>query len=319
MTTDVLFCTDVFLDAHGDELGAIAPDLDHVVLRGDEQVADADLARVTIAYFSPDAWPERATHFMAAALGAPNLGWLHTMSAGVDHPVFGMFVERGARVTTSSGSSSQPIAATAMMYLLALSRDLPRMMRAQAAHEWTWTRWRELRGRSIAVLGMGPIGLEIARLASEFGMEPTIVRRAVRGDEPWPTRTLDELPSVVADHDAVALALPLTDDTRGIVSAEVIGSMRPGALFVNVGRGELVDQPALTAALANGRLGGAGLDVTDPEPLPADDPLWDLANVIITPHNSGSTDGTARRATEAFFENLRRWREGAPLRNDIAG
>lgn len=314
--SDVLFCTDVFLAEHREELLSIAPDLEFVAL-GDGEVAPDDVARITIAFFSHDAWPERAPSFMAVAISAEQLRWLHTMSAGVDHPVFQLFLDRGTRVTTSSGSSSQPIAATAMMYLLALTRDLPRMMRAQAAHEWAWERWRELRGRRLAVLGLGPIGREIARLAAELGMEPTIVRRAVRGDEPWPARRLDELVDVVAEHDAVAVALPLTDDTRGIVSADVIAAMRPGALFVNVGRGELVDQAALTAALATGHLGGAGLDVTDPEPLPPDDPLWDLPNVILTPHNSGSTDGTARRAAEAFLDNLRRWEAGDPLRNEI--
>ncbi|MGI9644337.1 MAG: D-2-hydroxyacid dehydrogenase [Ilumatobacteraceae bacterium] len=314
---DVLFCTEAFLERHGDELRAMAPELGTVVLRGDERVDDEDLARITIAHFSSDAWPERAANFMAVAMGAPNLRWLHSMSAGVDHPVFQMFVDRGVRVTTSSGSSSQPIAATVLMYLLALARDLPRMMRAQAQREWAWERWTELRGRQVAILGMGPIGLEVARLAAEFGMEPTIVRRAVHGDEAWPTRTLAELTDVVAQHDAVVVALPLTDETRGIISADIIGAMRPGALFVNVGRGELVDQPELTAALGEGRLGGAGLDVTDPEPLPPDDPLWELPNVIITPHNSGSTDGTARRASEAFLANLDRWRTGEPLLNEI--
>lgn len=316
---DALLCTDAFLAEYGERLRSVAPDMATIELCGDEPVGDADLARITIAFFSSDAWPGRAAQFMATAIGAERLRWLHTMSAGVDHPIFQTFVDRGVRVTTSSGSSSQPIAATAMMYLLALARDLPAMMRAQAAHEWAWHRWNELRQRRIAVLGMGPIGLEVVRLAEAFGMRPTVVRRSVRGDEPCPARTLAELAAVVAEHDAVVVALPLTDGTRGIISAEIVDAMRPGALFVNVGRGELVDQPALTAALADGRLGGAGLDVTDPEPLPADDPLWDLPNVILTPHNSGSTDGTARRAAEAFFDNLGRWRDGTPLRNEIGG
>ena len=307
---DVLFCTDGFLERYGER---IPPGLDTVVLRAEERVADEELARITIAHFSSDAWPERSANFMAVAIGAPNLKWLHSMSAGVDHPVFQMFIDRGVRVTTSSGSSSQPIAATVMMYLLALTRDLPRMVRAQADHEWAWARWTELRGQSVAVLGMGPIGLEVARLAAEFGMEPTIVRRAVRGDEPWPTRTLAELTDVVAEHDAVIVALPLTDETRGVISAEVVGAMRPGALFVNVGRGELVDQPALTAALADGRLGGAGLDVTDPEPLPVDDPLWDLPNVIITPHVAGRSREAFQRVGALVAENLRRYVAGEPL------
>jgi phosphoglycerate dehydrogenase-like enzyme len=287
------------------------------VLPAEGEVDEAEMARITIAFFSPDAWPERAASFMVVALGAPRLRWFHTMSAGVDHPVFRTFLDRGVTLTTSSGSSAAPIAGTAMMYLLALSCDLPRLMRAQARREWAWDRWTELAGGRIAVLGWGPIGREIARLAAAHGMTPTVVRRQVRGDEGYATRTLDELTDVVADHDAIALALPLTAETTRIISEPVIAAMRPGALFVNVGRGELVDQAALTAALRDGHLGGAGLDVTDPEPLPADDPLWDLPNVIITPHSSGSTDGTSRRAVDAFLDNLGRWCAGDELRNRV--
>ena len=314
----MVFVTDTFLDEHRHRLAALAPHAEVVVLPATGEVAGPDIERITVAFFSPDAWPARAAAFMTVALAAPRLAWLHSMSAGVDHPVFWSFLGRGVVVTTSSGSSAEPIAGTAIMYLLALTRDLPRMLRAQARAEWSWAEWSELAGRRIAVVGWGPIGTEIARLASAHGMAPTVVRRAVRGDEGHPTRTLDELAEVVAAHDVVAVALPLTAETRRIVSAEVIAAMKPGALFVNVGRGELVDQEALTDALRTGRLGGAGLDVTDPEPLPADDPLWSLPNVIITPHNSGSTDGTARRAVEAFFENLGRWGAGDALLNRVA-
>jgi phosphoglycerate dehydrogenase-like enzyme len=314
---DVILCTDTFLDEHRHRLESLAPHADVVVLTATGEVGDADRARITIAFFSTDAWPDRASSFMVAALGAPRLRWFHTMSAGVDHPVFRTFLDRGVVLTTSSGSSALPIADTAIMYLLALSCDLPRMMRAKERHEWAWARWSELAGRRIAVVGWGPIGREIARLAVAHGMAPTVVRRRARGDEGFPTRRLDELAAVVADHDAVAVALPLTAETTRVVSAPVIAAMRPGALFVNVGRGELVDQAALTAALRDGHLGGAGLDVTDPEPLPPDDPLWELPNVIITPHNSGSTDGTARRAVEAFLDNLRRWCDGAEMLNRV--
>ena len=128
---------------------------------------------------------------------------------------------------------------------------------------------------------------------------------------------LSEIVQVAADHDVMVVALPFTADTAGIVSAEVIEALGPEGLFVNVGRGELVDQPALTAALVDGRLGGAGLDVTDPEPLPADDPLWSAPNLILTPHNSGATDGSGRRADEAFLENLTRWVAGETLLNEV--
>ena len=115
----------------------------------------------------------------------------------------------------------------------------------------------------------------------------------------------------------MVVALPLTETTRGIVSAEVIAAMASHAMFVNVGRGELVDQVALTEALKSGRLGGAGLDVFATEPLPVDDPLWDLPNVIISPHNSGASDGSTRRVVEIFLDNLGRFVRGEPMRNEV--
>jgi len=317
-TSHVLFCTDTFATANADRLAEVAAGVELVQLRADGTIDAADVDRITVAFFSSDAWPERAAPFMKVALEAQRLQWLHSMSAGVDSPVFSMFTDRGVRLTTSSGASASPIAGTVMLYLLALSRGLPGWLRAQAAHEWSPRPFRELRGQRLAVVGYGPIGQEVVRLATAFGMEPVVVRRSVRGDEPCEVRPLDELGDVVSGVDAVVSALPLQPGTRGIFSAEVIASMRADAVFVNVGRGELVDQAALTAALSSGRLGGAGLDVFDPEPLPADDALWDLPNVIISPHNSGSSDGTAGRVDEIFLENLERFLAGRALRNEVA-
>ncbi len=312
-----LFCTDTFFDAHADRIASIAPDLDVIALRPGEEVSATDIERITVAFFSNDAWPERAAPFFKVALSADSIEWFHSMSAGVDSPVFATFLERGARLTTSSGASAPPIAGTVMMYLLALSRGLPRMLRAQAAHEWAPEPFRDLDGQRIVVIGYGPIGQEVVRLATAFRMDPVVVRRAARGDEPCPVRTIDELSAAVGDADAVVVALPLADETRGLIDAEIIAAMAPTAVFVNVGRGELVDQAALSEALASGRLAGAGLDVFDPEPLPADDPLWDLSNVIITPHNSGSSDGTTQRVAEIFLDNLGRFVRGEPLRNEV--
>lgn len=302
----MLFCTDAFYAEYSDRLRSIAPDLDVVLLRGDEPVPQEELDRVTVVYFSHDAWPERSAHFFGAAMRTPTLEWFHSMSAGVDSPVFASFIDRGVTLTNSSGINADPIARTVMMYLLALARDLPGMLRAQGRHDWNWQRWDELAGRTVAVVGWGPIGREVARLADAFGMRPTVVRRAAHGDEGFPVRPLDDLHSIAEDHDAMVVALPLTNDTSGIIDEQILAALGPTGLFVNVGRGELVDQLALTSALVEGRLGGAGIDVTTPEPLPADDPLWDAPNLIITPHNSGSTDGTGRRAAERFFANLER-------------
>jgi len=315
--TDVLFCSDVFAARHGERLRALSPQLDLVTLDGDEPVPDADIERITLAFFSHDTWPERAANFFGVAMRAEKLRWLHTMSAGVDSPIFTTFTDRGVRLTTSSGSSAAPIARTAMMYLLALSRDLPRMVRAQDRAEWDWHQWSEIGGRSIAIVGWGPIGQEVARLADAFGMRPTIVRRRAIGDEPFPVRPLADLETVAREHDVIVIALPLTPETEGIVSSDVLDAIGPDGYFVNVGRGELVDQPGLTSALVDGRLGGAGIDVTTPEPLPSDDPLWSAPNLIITPHNSGSTEQTGRRADEAFVENFERWVAGDDLVNEV--
>jgi phosphoglycerate dehydrogenase-like enzyme len=305
-----LFCTDTFLERYGDRVAAVAP-------RSGEEVSAGDIDRITIAFFSTDAWPDRAAPLIKVALQAPRLRWFHSMSAGVDSPVFSTLLERGVRLTTSSGATAPPIAGTVMLYLLALGRDLPRWLRAQAAHEWAPSRFRDLDGQRIAVIGYGPIGQEIVRLATAFRMDPIVVRRSPHGDEPCPVRTLDQIEDVVRDVDAVVVALPLTPETRGVISAEVLAAMRPSSVFVNIGRGELVDQSALTDALASGRLAGAGLDVFDPEPLPPDDPLWDLPNVIISPHMSGSSDGAARRVAEIFLDNLGRFVRGEPLRNEV--
>ena len=312
-----LFCTDTFLDDYGERIAEIPPGLEVVSLRRGEEVADEDIARITIAVFTNDAWPDRAAPCVKVALAAQNIRWLHSMSAGVDSPVFATFLDRGARLTTSSGASAPPIAGTVMLYLLALSRNLPGWLRAQAVHEWSPAPFRDLEGQRLVVVGFGPIGQEVVRLATAFRMDPVVVRRSALGDEPCPMRPLAELADAVSDADAVVVALPLAPETRGIVSAAVIAAMAPHAVFVNVGRGELVDQAALTDALASARLAGAGLDVFDPEPLPADDALWDLPNVIIRPHTSGSSDATTARVAEIFLDNLGRFVRGEPMRNEV--
>ena len=296
----------------------MAPDVEVVELVGTDDVDEQDLERITIAHFSHEVWPERAAAFFGVALRAPNLTWLHSMSAGVDSPVFAGLLDRGVRLSNSSGSSAAPIARTAMMYLLALARDLPAMLDAQRRSSWEWHRWNELEGRSVAVVGWGPIGQEVARLAEAFGLRVTVVRRTAHGDEPYPVRPLADLDGVARDHDVMIVAIPLTESTEGVVSRAVLDALGPDGLFVNVGRGELVDQAALAAALVDGRLGGAGIDVTVPEPLPADDPLWSAPNLIITPHNSGSTDGTGRRADDVFFDNLAAWVDGRRLATEVA-
>ncbi|TVR25238.1 MAG: D-2-hydroxyacid dehydrogenase [Ilumatobacter sp.] len=311
----VLFCTDTLWEVRGDEITTALPGIDVVTLIGTDHVPAEQLERVTIACFSGDAWPDRSANFMQACIQSPNLEWLHTFSAGVDHPVFQSFMARGVTVTTSSGSSASPIAQTVMMYLLALTRDLPGWLRAQAEHRWEARGIRELDGLTIGVVGMGPIGQEIARLGQAFGMHAIGMRRTVTGDEPCETWTFDRLHELAGAVDVLALAVPLTEETRGLVDASVFAAMRPGSLFVNIARGEVVDEPALIEALRTGHLAGAGLDVFTNEPLEAESPLWDMPDVIITPHSSGTTQRSNERATDIFVDNLARRAAGQPLRN----
>jgi D-2-hydroxyacid dehydrogenase (NADP+) len=305
--------TDAFADEYADRLAAIAPDV--IVVRLGSATADSDLARVTLAFMSKDAWPAHAEAFLASVRVAPHLRWFHVMSAAVDGQLFDDLRAQGVRVTRSAGASAGAIAESVFAFLHALTRDLRRDPTAE--HRVEWHRWRELAGRRIAVLGYGPIGRRIVELALAYEMRPTIVRHYARGDEPCPTVALSDFCEVVSSHDVVVVALPLTEETRGVVSRRVIDRMRPDALFVNVARGALVDQRALTEALADRRIGGAGLDVFEIEPLPPDDPLWDLDNVLITPHNAGSSEGGPRLVAEIFFANLERYLAGEPLLHEV--
>ena len=243
--------------------------------------------------------------------------WLHSFSAGVDNVFFRRLLERGVRVTTSSGAHAVPIAQTAILYLLALSRDLPGWLEDQRQRVWKPRMIGDLQGQVLGVVGLGPIGLEVARLGAALRMRVIGVRRRPRGDEPCETWALSELPKLFALADCLVLALPLTDDTRHLIDATALGTMKRSAVLVNVGRGELVDEAALTTALQTGSLGGAGLDVFEVEPLPPTSPLWEVPNVIITPHSSGSHSGIFHRASEIFIDNLRHYVRGELLRNEV--
>jgi phosphoglycerate dehydrogenase-like enzyme len=315
MRPPVLFCSDTFWDERGDDIVAIDPTVEVVRLVRNEHVTPSDLERITMAYFSGDTWPDRAAMFLGVCTRAPNLEWLQTFSAGTDHPVFSTIRANGTLITNSAGSAAPSIAQTALLYLLALGRDMPRLARAQAAHRWEPGRAQDLHGLRLGVVGMGEIGSEVARLAMAFGMDVIGLRRTVRGNEVCETWTDDRLPELLGWADAIVVSAPLTDQTRGLFGADAFATMRPGSWFVNVGRGGIVDESALIDALECNHLGGAGLDVFAIEPLPADSPLWRLPNVIITPHTSGSTDRSQQRSVEQFIDNFGRMARREPLRN----
>lgn len=288
-----------------------------IVYEGEDPLPQDVLERITIAFFSQDLWPERSRGFVLSVMGAANLQWFHTFSAGVDSPFFIDLMKRGVRLTNSSGSTASPIAQTAILYMLALSRNARAWFQHQDKHEWQRHNLVELDGANLAVIGMGPIGEEIARLGVALNMKVEAIRRTATGREPCPTFGFDALDDVLGRADWVAVALPLADETRNTFHAERFARMKKGAHFINVGRGELVDEPALIAALQSGHLAGAALDVFATEPLPEDSPLWDMPNVIITPHSSGASPKAGLRSESLFVSNLQKYLNGDALMNEV--
>ena len=287
------------------------------------RLSPQDCARVEIAFFSLDMFPRIWRGFFAAAAAAPDLKWVHVFNAGVDNPVFSALMERGVRLTTSSGSTAKPIAQTAIGGMLMLARGFPAWGESQRRHAWEPVRAGfppDLDTQTLVVLGVGAIGNEIARLARAIGLQVIGVRRSPRRDSDH----VDELAppaaltQVLPRADWLALACPLTSETRGIIGATELALLPAGAKIINIARGEVIDEPALIEALRSGHLGGAYLDVASTEPLPAGSPLWDLPNVIISPHNSAAADGNERRTVEYFLANLVAWARDEPLVNEVA-
>jgi phosphoglycerate dehydrogenase-like enzyme len=224
-------------------------------------------------------------------------------------------------VTTTSGIHAGPLAEFALLGMLAFAKQLPQRMADQRGHHWPAEQAPvgELRGRTLLLVGLGAIGSETARLAKAFGMEVLAVKRDASGqhrhvDELHPAERLREL---FGRADAIVSSLPLTEATRGLIDAETLGAAKRGAVFVNVGRGGVVDEGALIERLRDGTLGGAALDVFEQEPLPSGSPLWDLDNVIVSPHASALVEAEEERGVDLFCDNLRRFLDGQPLRNQL--
>jgi glyoxylate/hydroxypyruvate reductase len=255
------------------------------------------------------------------ATGAPNVRWVHATSAGAGELVrrAGLAPEALERVavTTSSGVHAVPLAEFAVLGMLAMAKELPRLVEDQRARAWPEVHQplRELRGQTVFLVGLGAIGGETARLAKALGMRTVGFRRTEGPPPEW----VDEVhgPEALAElaggADAMVVSLPLTEETEGLVDRTVIGRLPPGCIFVNVGRGGVVDEPALIEALRDRRIAGAVLDVFATEPLPADSPLWELPNVLVTPHTAALSPHENERIVELFVANLRRYLDGEPL------
>jgi phosphoglycerate dehydrogenase-like enzyme len=246
---------------------------------------------------------------------AERLRWAHSGAAGVEHIPLAMFKEREVLLTNGAGVHAQPMAEHVVMFMLAASRGLPALFREQLAGRYSrsFGGARELAGAAVLILGFGGIGRAVAAKAGALGARVTGVRNRPEGEAgvvgPHAWRPL------LAESDFVVLTVPLTPATRRIIGADELAAMREDAWLINVGRGGLVDEPALIEALRSRGIGGAGLDVFSQEPLPVDSPLWALENVIITPHVSADSDRGMERSAGLFKDNLDRFAEGRPLLN----
>jgi phosphoglycerate dehydrogenase-like enzyme len=312
-----LLISDNVWGRHADAIRAISPGITPIIYEGNEVLPEEIISTINTVFYSSDLWPERSRGFVLSILKSTSVKWMHTFSAGVDSPFFVQLMERGIRLTNSSGATASPIAQTTILYMLALSRNVRAWFQHQEKHEWARQEFAELDGARLAVIGMGPIGIEIARLGVALNMNVEAIRRTPTGSEPCPTFSFDQLQSVLARADWVAVALPLTDNTRQIFNAETFAIMKSGAHFVNVGRGELVDEESLVAALQSGHLAGAALDVFATEPQPSDSPLWDVDNVIITPHSSSASAQSGLRSEDIFLKNLAHYVAGEPMVNEV--
>lgn len=262
----------------------------------------------------------------AATLDAAKaLHWMQALSVGVERCV-GVpgLTERGIVLTNMQRTSGPPIAEHALAMMLALARGLPQYARHQHSAQWQSDEsdlagMREIGGRTLLVVGLGGIGTEVARRAHALGMRVIATRNSRREGPEFVAKVglSGDLHALAAEADVVVNATPLTPETTAIFNAGFFAAMKKGGYFINVGRGKSVVTDDLVAALTSGQLGGAGLDVTEPEPLPDDHPLWSLRNVIITPHVAAQSDVQGQRSWVLVAENVRRYVAGEPLLNVV--
>jgi phosphoglycerate dehydrogenase-like enzyme len=299
-------------DHHGDPSFTRTPDQER---RFAAIIADADAL-----YGVPG---EDARALRRALDSNPRLRWVHTMAAGGGELVKAadLSAEQLERVTftTSAGVHAGPLAEYALFGLLAGAKNLPRLQADAARHEWP-DRWLmgQLREQTVLVVGLGGIGREVARLLAAFGTR--VIGTSRRGEPVEGVAELvhpSELAAVVGRVDGIVVTLPGTAATERLVSADVLAAVRPGTTLVNVGRGSVIDEDALVAALRDGRIGSAALDVFAAEPLDPASPLWDLPNVLISPHNAALTPAEGPRIAELFADNAARLLDGRPLRNVV--
>jgi phosphoglycerate dehydrogenase-like enzyme len=276
----------------------------------------------------------------------PRLRWIQLHSAGIDHAIKEPIVQaQDVELTTASGVHATQMSEFCLAMMLAFTYKIPLLLERQARAEWTTKRNdmpvadetftpRELRGQTLGIVGYGTIGRELARIADAMGMKVLATKRDVmhpeaeneyaepgigdpKGEIPQRLYPPEAVASMAKECDFLVITVPLTSQTRHMINQDVFRVMKKTAVIVNVGRGAVIDEAELISTLAAGRIGGAALDVFEEEPLPPTSPLWNMSNVIISPHISGNSVHYHEKAAELFIENLRRYLDNRPLLNRV--
>ncbi len=265
-------------------------------------------AEVFYGYHSPEVFAH-----------APKLKWIQTSAAGLDKLLVPELVNRGLVITNASGLHAAAVVECAWALTLAVSRCLHTFVRQQQEHDWKWGPLFDMFGGTAGVIGLGGIGRQYARVARAFDMrviavDPHVREKPENVAELWPMNRLDD---VLRQSDVVLVSCPYTPETHYLINRARLALMKPTTILVNIARGGIIDEAALVDALKAGKLAGCGLDVTETEPLPADSPLWNAPNLVISPHCGGVSSHRMRKLIEFFCENLRRYQDGRPLLNVV--
>ena len=250
----------------------------------------------------------------------PRVRWIHSRSAGLDNLLFPELVHSPVPLTNGAGVFSQSLGEFTLAAILYFAKDFRRMIRNQAAGRWEQFDVHEIQGQTVGIVGYGDIGRAIATRCRAMGMRVLAVKRHANGHiDPLVERVYspDQRCEMIAQCDYVAVAAPLTEETRGMIGDAEFAAMKPGSVILNVGRGPVIDEPAMLKALTEGRIKGAGLDVFTHEPLPDGHPFYKMENVLLSPHCADHTMDWLEQAMGFFLENFDRYSKGEPLRNVV--
>lgn len=283
-----------------------APDATVVDASEENLAAELVDAEIFFGYCTPEVFP-----------GAKQLKWIQSQAAGLDVMLDEALASRDLLVTNASGVHAPQVAEAAWALTFAIARGLPTYFQQQEEHVWKWTTLYDLDGATAGIIGLGGIGRRYAQTAHALGMR-VIAVDAHQPAKPdyveslWP---MDRLADFLGESDVVLVSCPYTPETHDLLDAERLRQMKSTGILINIARGGIINEDALCDVLKSGHLAGAGLDVTEVEPLPADSPLWDAPRLVLTPHCAGISPARGQRLVDFFCANLKRYLAGEPLQN----